>query len=520
MRIQRTKNATRNVAMGVALKIYQMIGPFILRTVMIYVLGMQYLGLNSLFTSILQVLNLAELGVGSAMVYSMYRPIVEDDVAQICSLMKLYKTYYHVIGLFILVAGAAITPGIPHLISGDVPADINVYILYLLNLGATVLSYWLFAYKNCLLTAHQRTDVIDRVTIETTTSQYVLQIVVLFIFRNYYLYVVVALVTQALLNIVTSKVVDKMYPTYKPSGEIDKGLVKQINRKVKDLFTSKLGEVIVNSADTIVISAFLGLTVLATYNNYYYILTAVMGFITILFKATTAGIGNSIVVESKQKNYTDLKKFTFMISWIGCFCSCCLLCLYQPFMELWVGEEYMLSFGCVICLCVYFYTRVMNQVLIVYKDAAGMWHEDRFRPICTALVNLILNLASVKFLGIYGILLSTVISTLVVGMPWVIKNIFSVIFNMNAAEFVRKLLIYAVCGTAICSLTYAICRLIDLNLILTIVLRLTICCILPNIVYVILFRGKDEFKQIIAMADSAIGKKIPFAHRILNKLRG
>ena len=520
MRIQRTKNATRNVIMGVALKIYQMIGPFILRTVMIYVLGMQYLGLNSLFTSILQVLNLAELGVGSAMVYSMYRPIAEDDTAQICSLMKLYKTYYHVIGLVILVVGVVITPGIPYLISGDVPADINVYVLYLLNLGATVLSYWLFAYKNCLLTAHQRTDIIDKVTIGTTTFQYVLQIAVLFAFKNYYLYVIVALVTQALLNIVTSKVVNKMYPVYKPSGKIDKHLAKQINKKVKDLFTSKLGEVIVNSADTIVISAFLGLTMLAMYNNYYYILTAVMGFITIFFKATTAGIGNSIVVESEQKNYTDLKKFTFMISWIGCFCTCCLLCLYQPFMELWVGQEYMLSFGCVICLCVYFYTRVINQVLIVYKDAAGMWHEDRFRPLCTALANLILNLATVKIWGIYGVLLSTVISTLCIGMPWVIKNIFTVIFHMNAAEFIKNLLIYAVSGIVICSVTYAVCSLIKENIVATIALRLVMCCVIPNIFYVVLFNRKEEFKQVIAIADSIIGRKIPVVHRVLSKLKG
>ena len=335
----------------------------------------------------------------------------------------------------------------------------------------------------------------------------------MFVFKNYYLYVIVALVTQALLNIVTSKVVDKMYPSYKPSGKIDRHLAKQINKKVKDLFTSKLGEVVVNSTDTIVISAFLGLTMLAMYNNYYYILTAVMGFITIFFKATTAGIGNSIVVESEQKNYTDLKKFTFMISWIGCFCTCCMLCLYQPFMELWVGKKYMLSFGCVICLCIYFYTRVINQVLIVYKDAAGMWHEDRFRPLCTALANLILNLATVKIWGIYGILLSTVISTLFIGMPWVIKNIFTIIFHMSAAEFIRKLLVYAASGIVICAVTYALCNLVKLNLVATIVLRLAICCVIPNIIYVVLFNRNEEFKQVIIMADGIIGNKIPFAHK-------
>ena len=155
-RIERAKNATRNIVYGVILKMYQILIPFVMRTAMIYLMGVQYLGLNSLFSSVLQVLNLAELGVGSAMVYSMYEPIVKDDNVTICALMKLYRTYYRFIGGVIAVVGVFITPFIPKLISGDVPTDINIYILYLLNLGATVLSYWLFAYKNSILQAHHR----------------------------------------------------------------------------------------------------------------------------------------------------------------------------------------------------------------------------------------------------------------------------------------------------------------------------------------------------------------------------
>ena len=161
-KIERTKNATRNIIFGVILKAYQIIAPFLMRTALIYLMGVQYLGLNSLFTSILQVLNLAELGVGSAMIYSMYKPIAEDNNAAICALMKLYRTYYRVIGLIIAVAGCALTPFIPKLISGDVPEKVNIYVLYLLNLGATVLSYWLYAYKNSILQAYQRMDVVSK----------------------------------------------------------------------------------------------------------------------------------------------------------------------------------------------------------------------------------------------------------------------------------------------------------------------------------------------------------------------
>ena len=136
-KIERTKNASRNISFGVILKIYQILVPFLMRTAMIYLMGVQYLGLNSLFTSVLQVLNLAELGVGSAMVYSMYKPIAEDDETTICALMKLYRTYYRVIGLVIAVVGCALTPFIPNLIKSDVPAGLNIYLLYivLINLS-------------------------------------------------------------------------------------------------------------------------------------------------------------------------------------------------------------------------------------------------------------------------------------------------------------------------------------------------------------------------------------------------
>lgn len=519
MKIERTKNATRNVAVGAALRLYQMIGPFILRTIMIYVLGMQYVGLNSLFTSILQVLSLAELGVGSAMVYSMYRPIAEDDGAKICMLMKLYRLYYRVIGGVICILGLVLLPVLPKLISGTVPAGINIYILYGMNLGATVLSYWMFAYKNSLLTAHQRNDVIDLITIVTTTIQYLFQIFTLVVLKSYYWYIVMALLSQALLNIATALVVNRMYPDYHPKGEIDRAVMCTINGKIKDLFTSKLGEVIVNSADTIVVSTFLGLTILAMYNNYYYILTAVMGFITLIFKSSMAGVGNSLVVEKDEKNYNDLKRFTFLIGWIAFVCSCCLLCLYQPFMEIWVGKEYMLGMGCVICFVCYFYIRVINQVLIVYKDAAGMWHEDRMRPLCTALINLILNLVFVQFMGLYGVLLSTVLSTLGIGMPWVIRNLFSVVLKRSSKEYVKQLLQYAAVSFVGCVVTYLLCSMVPGNLWVILGGRLVLCLVIPNILYVGIFHQHWEFHSTMQLVDQMLGKKLPILHKLISKVQ-
>lgn len=163
MKVERTRNATRNAIFGVIYKIYVMLVPFVMRTLMIYIMGVNYLGLNSLFTSVLQMLNLAESGVGSAMVFSMYKPIAEGDGKKICALMRLYKIYYRVIGTIVLIGGIIITPFLKYLIKSDLPADINLYILFYLNLASTISTYWLFSYKNCLLFAHQRSDVSTKI---------------------------------------------------------------------------------------------------------------------------------------------------------------------------------------------------------------------------------------------------------------------------------------------------------------------------------------------------------------------
>lgn len=495
MKIERTKNATRNIIYGVILKIYQLLGPFILRTIFIYTLGMEYLGLNSLFTSILSVLNLAELGVGSALVFSMYKPIAENDAEKICALMNLYKLYYRIIGLVILVIGLILVPFIPNLISGNVPEEVNIYVLYLMNLAATVLSYWMFAYKTCLFGAHQRNDVTSKVMMISSTLQYIVQAILLVIVPNYYLYLFITIATQIFNNIYAAYKCNKMYPNYKAQGKLSKAEVKVINGKVKDLFTAKIGGVVVDSADTIVISAFLGLTTLAIYNNYFYIMSSVFGFITIIFNACTAGVGNSLLVETEDKNYNDLKKFLYIICWIASVCTCCLLVLYQPFMKIWVGKESMLSFNLVICICVYFFVRNINTLINMYKDAAGMWHEDKWRPLVVALANLGLNVIMVQYIGLFGILLSTILTMTFIGMPWLIYNLFTVIFKRNALEFIFKMLFYGIIALVMCVITYLICSKIALVGVVGFIIKGIVVFVIANILFLATTFFLPEFDE-------------------------
>ena len=504
MKLERTKNATKNIVFGMGMKFCQMVMPFLMRTAMIYFMGVEYLGLNSLFASILQVLNMMELGVGSAMVFSMYRPVVEDDTPTICALMALYRRYYRIIGLIIGVVGLLLTPAVPHLISGEIPAELNIYVLYLLNLGATVLSYWLFAYKNCLFRAHQRMDVISKITVLTTMIQYLLQLLLLFWFRDYYLYVIVTLGCQALNNLLNAAAADKQYPDYKPEGKLNADAVRKINRRVVDLFTCKFGTIILKSSDPIVVSAFLGLSVLAVYQNYFFIVSSVIGVVEILLQSITAGLGNSFLTETKEKNYNDLKKFTFLFLWLTGVCTCCFLGLYQPFMEIWVGQELMLRYSAVVFFAVYFFTYTLNRLLNVYKDAAGLWHEDRFRPLVTALVNLGLNLWWVQIWGIYGVLLSTVAAMVFVGMPWVLHNVFTLFFEKKMlGSYVGQLLGHVALTAAAGALVALVCGRIRQTPWIALVVCTVVSIAVPNAVFYMALGRTKQF-----------GKAFRFLNRI------
>lgn len=254
----------------------------------------------------------------------------------------------------------------------------------------------------------------------------------------------------------------------------------------------------------------------AIYQNYFYILNAITGLITVVFSACTAGIGNSIVVETKGKNYKDLNKFTFIICWGAGFCAVCLLCLYQPFMELWVGKDLMLSSSAVICFVVYFFVRQLNSLFNTYKDASGMWHEDRFRPLVAALTNLALNLILVQFIGLYGILISTVLAIVCVGMPWLLHNLFTVIFEKKyLVGYLKNLLYYCFIILISCTITYFICTKVNAGLITTLVIRGAICVVLPNLIYLFAYYKRIEFTDSLLLVNKMTKGKL---RSVLTKL--
>ena len=493
--MNRTKNAIRNIFFGFFNKMIMLIFPFFIRSAIIKNLGAEFLGLNSLFISILQVLNLAELGFSSAIVYSMYKPIAEKNTKMVCALLNLYKTIYRCIGIIIFTIGILLLPFLKNLISGPCPKNINIYILYLIYLFNTSITYFLFAYRNSLLVAHQRNDIVSNVQMIINILQYILQIIVLYYLKNYYYFLIIQIIATVLNNLFIAIISKKMYPNYYCDGKLDNQTKKGIKKRVMGLLIQRICSTTRNSLDSIFISMFIGLNAVAIYSNYYSIMNSIIGITSIITVSITAGIGNSIVTETKQKNYNDMNKFNFMYMWISGWFTICLLCLYQPFMKLWMGENMTFPFSVVILFCIYYYSLKMGDIRATYSDAKGLWYENRYRAIAESIANILLNLILGKLFGIYGIIIGTLLSLLVINFGYGSQILFKYYFTeQDIKTYYLNHAIYFFITFIVGVVTYLICSTVVIESIVGLIIKMLICIVIPNILNVIIYHNSDYYK--------------------------
>jgi O-antigen/teichoic acid export membrane protein len=504
-RLERTKNSVRNLIWGVINKLVSLFLPFLIRIFIINILGKEYLGLNNLFTSILNVLNLAELGIGSAMVYSMYEPIAVGDTKKICALLALYKKVYRIIGWAVFSIGICLLPFLKSLINGGT-ANINIYVLYLIFLADTVVSYWLFAYKNSLLNAHQRTDVSSNIGTIIHILLNFFQIIVLFIFKNYYCYIILKPIFTIINNLCIAYYTHKMYPEYEANGRISSDEMKIIFRRVRALMGHKIGTTVVTSADSLVISAFLGLGILAIYSNYYYIIYFVVSITGILFSGMLAGIGNSLLIETEEKNYSLFKNVNFITSWLVIWCSSCLLCLFQPFMTVWMGEDMLMPTSSLVWMVIYYFSWQFRTTGLYFKDAAGMWEADFWKPYVSAAVNLIMNIILVKIIGINGVFISTIFCMIFINFPWETAVLYKKLFKRKCTTYIINEIIIALEAVLICLISYLCCSFLNFGGVIEVIVKAIICLIVPNILFILFNYRKNEFRFLLSKITELVSK--------------
>ncbi|WP_027293874.1 lipopolysaccharide biosynthesis protein [Robinsoniella sp. KNHs210] len=506
MKIERTENAVRNILWGVIEKISVLLLPFITRTVMIKVLGAEYVGLNSLFTSILQVLSISELGIGTAIVFSMYKPIAEDEKDMLCALLNAYKKIYFIIGNIIMICGVAVIPFLKFLVKGDLPANVNMYVLYIIYLANTVISYYLFAYKAALFSAHQRNDLISKRTAVVSTVSNCFQIVLLLTFKNYYAYAIIIPLATIITNLANAYLAQKMFPDIQCYGTLPSDVKDGIKKRIIGLVSFKIYNAVFTSVDTIVISAFLGLTPLAIFNNYYYIQTALVGFLIIITASITAGVGNKMVINTPEENYQDFINFTFANGWICSWCAVCMLCLYQHFMEWWVGKELVFSFNTMILMVLYFLLPRITTMTYTYREAAGLWWEDRFRPIVATIVNLFVNIVLVKLIGINGVIISTLICTVFINVPWGTSVLFKNYFKNSPMEYFLKIIVYIIITLITGGISLLVCNLMPSTGFIAMVGKGLICMVIPNLLFWVAYHRMSEYEYMKSMAKNLINK--------------
>ncbi len=508
MSSDRLKNTKRNVLTGFSGKILDMFFPFIINTVVIKILGVEYLGLNSLFASILQVLCLAELGVGAALVFSMYEPMAKGDTKKVCALLRLYRNIYLSVGIVLVIMGALCVPFLDKLIKGDIPDGLNIYILFIISLANTSISYFLFSYRTSILQASQRIDIRDGIGMITGTILNISKILILVFTRNYYLFCVIVPVFTIINNIVIWYVTKKKYPEFVCSGSISGEEKREIKKRIIGLFVNRICEVVCNSFDSIVISGFLGLTILGKYNNYYYVMNALMTILGIIIYSTVPSIGNSIATETKEKNFNDFNVIQFGFSWLNGWACICLVCLYQPFIEVWVGKEMLLDIKIVFLFGIYMYLVKSSEVFTAFRQAAGIWAKDKVRPILEAVVNLVFNIVLVKTLGVSGVIISTIITLGLIHIVWGSYYLFKEFFvGYSHLSYLLKLLYYFVLTIGAASLTYYLCTLIDLSGIACILVRGIVCIIVPNIIYLCGLAWQPEFKKILSLIKNMLFRR-------------
>lgn len=494
----RTRNTYRNLFWGTASKVLAMICPFIFRAVIIREIGSQYVGLNGLFSSILHVLNMTELGFGSAITFMMYKPVAENNIPEIRRLLNTIRRINKIVGLVILALGSMVYPLMDVLVKNDTGADVNIYVLYTMYLFSTVFSYLAFAYWSSVFVAYQRSDILAKLALVTEVLKYSLQAVVLYVTRNYYLYILTAVLTGMWSNVMHYYLARRVFPSIYPEGEISPDQKKEIMGKVTPLLVHRIGGMVIVSIDSLIISSFLGLSALTYYDNYRVLSASVTSLLSILRSSVIASLGNKLYTSSRESMFITYKKVFFLWVMLVGWCTCFFLGLYQPFIRVWVGEKYLYPDSVMLWICIYFFVWQFRFIGITMKEAAGLWEPDRWKPVIGMTFNFVFSILLVKITGsVLGVLWPTMVVMLFIYYPWETYVLFTRVFDRGCREYVF-LTLKCVGSVAIAAvLLYLATFRIPLRGINFFCLRFVLCVIIPFTVFTVIHGRSEQYQSTV-----------------------
>ncbi|WP_144555426.1 lipopolysaccharide biosynthesis protein [Bacillus sp. X1(2014)] len=432
----RTSKSMRNITFGVLNQVIIMILGFVSRVIFLKFLNENYLGVNSLFTEILSILSLADLGMSTVMVYSFFEPLAKHDENKIRSLLTFYKKIYNVIAAVVAGIGIALLPFL-HLIV-NLESDIKfLYGYYLLFLLKTVLSY-LFVYKVSILNADQNNYIVSRIASSVKIGTTIAQIIVLYITKSYLLYLILDVASTWVNNVWCAKKADKLYPFIKVKSDLSEKEKKSIVDNIKSGFLYKFSSVLLNSTDNTIISMLLGTVVVGYFSNYGLVISRLSVFINTIFASLNGSIGNLIATEQQDKRYeifSILQVFSFFLSSVS---GICVYMMMNDFVFLWIGEKYILNKDVLIACMLNFYLSVVLQPLWSYRDATGLYRKTKYVMLCTAIINIVLSILLGSYIGLSGVIFASVISRLITYFWYEPILLFKNYFGISSARYFFK----------------------------------------------------------------------------------
>ncbi|MCQ2530240.1 MAG: oligosaccharide flippase family protein [Lachnospiraceae bacterium] len=509
----RVKKATRNIAFSFIYKFFDVILAFVLRTVFIQTLGTEYLGLSGLFTGILNVLSLLELGVGPAIAFLLYKPLAEHDNEKVAALMQLYRRVYAIIGIVVCGVGLALTPFLGKII--NLPNNIdNLIVIYWLSVANTAVSYFL-AYHRTVLTADQRSDICSKIDIIFRIIRCAGLIGILFLTHNYIAYLSFEVCITLASNIVVTVIVNKKYSYINriPHAVLDKEEKSKIVKYMSSTIFTKFGQTIVTSTDSILISAFISTGILGLYSNYNMIYSNLDIIIYLIFSSITASVGNYAVFKNNDNSYALFKKLNMANYMIVCAVSVCLFCLASPFVSLWIGTEYCLSEFTVGVIVLNFYITANQNSVANFMSAKGEMHyKNRYRALIEGIVNIVFSIVLVKYtpLGITGVFIGTTVC-FISGRMWMdatvlFKNWFGRPLKSYFFPYLFRFLLFVLICVVMKLLSVFIFAKMGIHIISWLIVAIS-CIVFCGLVFWALWRKTDEFKYIVSIAKRIVKKK-------------
>jgi O-antigen/teichoic acid export membrane protein len=434
----RTRSSLINIAASLVLGFVAIIMGFIAQKYFVSTLGIEFLGLNGLFTNIITMLSLAELGLGASVVYHLYRPLQEKDDTKVSSIMSFYKTGYRFIALIVFALGMLILPFLT-LIVGENSLQINIYLVYALFIGNVVVSY-LLSYKRSILYADQKNYLVNIIHLVALLILNLLQIWILMSTMNYYLYLLLKITMTMAENIIINKIVDRRYNLQAFAAPLDIETKKDIYTKIKGLFYHKIGDFLVLGSTNIIISVLLGMTMVGLFSNYYLIQAALTLLFAQMSAALTASIGNLLLSNDKKKHYTIFRRLHFANQTSAVVCTSVFLVASNSIISWWLGSEYTFNLGIVVALSLNIYLILIRSVFWNFKQAAGIFYEDRFVPLFESLINIVVSIILIHFMGIAGAFIGTAVSSLALHAYSYPKFIYKGVLGRSYREYILQFL--------------------------------------------------------------------------------